>query len=346
MKTDIAASKTGVTGIVKSQGPLVTLVAICAIAACIFPAFRTPVNLTNILRQVSMYGLLAIGMFFVILSGGIDLSVGSIVAVASILAVQLIGRFGPAAILIPILAGIAIGACNGALITWVKLPPFIATLAMMLGVRGLAFVMAGQRTTAGAAARVENIPEWFSVIARGDVLGMPYPAIILFGAFAAAIVVSKYTSFGRSVYAIGGSEEAARMMGLNVNRSKMLVYMICGGCAGTAGLLLAFKVKAIDVNAALGWELIAIAAVVVGGTQLTGGIGRIGHTMYGVLIIRIIPNLINHLRMVLPNLINYVRDRFGISLRISLHPWYDEMVTGMLLLAVVLLQSRMKGRDS
>jgi ribose/xylose/arabinose/galactoside ABC-type transport system permease subunit len=331
MTTDSAAIETGATGIVKLRGPLVTLVAICFIAAIVFPAFLTPVNLANVLRQVSMYGLLSIGMAFVILSGGIDLSVGSIVAVASILAVQLAGWFGPAAVLVPILAGVAIGAVNGALVTWVKLPPFIATLAMMLGVRGLAFIIAGDRATAGNAGQAEPVPAWFSEIARGDVLGMPYPAIILILALAAAIVVSNYTSFGRSVYAVGGSEEAARMMGLNVNKAKILVYMICGGCAGAAGLLLAFKVKAMETNAALGWELVAIAAVVIGGISLTGGVGKIGHAMYGVLIIGIISNLINHLRI-----------RFGISLP----PWYNEMITGMLLLAVVLLQSRMKARDS
>jgi len=322
MKTDNAAIETSVAGIVKSQGPLVTLVAMCFIAAICFPAFRTPVNLANIFRQVSPIGLVSIGMAFVILSGGIDLSVGSIVAVASILAVHLSGRFGPAAVLVPILVGIAIGGLNGALVTWVKIPPFIATLAMMLGVRGLAFIIADE-----GAAPVVNVPEWFSQIAGGNVLGTPCPAIILMLALAAAVFISKYTSLGRSVYAVGGNEEAARMMGLSVNKCKMFVYMICGGSAGAAGLLLASRVKAIRPDAALGWELAAIAAVVVGGTPLTGGVGKIGHTMYGVLILGIIPNLINHLQ-------------------ISLPPWYNEMIAGILLLVVVLLQSRMEGRDS
>ena len=331
MKTDSATIETDTTDIMKSQGPLVMLVAICFFAACILPAFRTPVNFANILRQAGMYGIVAIGMTFVILSGGIDLSVGSTVAATSILAVHLSGRFGPAAVLAPILAGIAIGAFNGTLVTWIKIPPFIATLAMMLGVRGLAFVMAGEGTAAGDTAQGGNVPEWFSLIFKGDVLGMPYPAIILFLALGIAVVVSKYTSFGRSVYAVGGSEDAAKMMGLNVNKCKMLVYMICGGCAGAAGLLLASKVKAVQPDAEVGLELIAIAAVVVGGTQLTGGIGKFGHTMYGLFIIRLIPNLINHLRI-----------RFGINLP----PWYDEMITGMLLFAVVLLQTRMRARDS
>lgn len=331
MKADSAAIETGTTGLMRSHGPLVMLLAVCFFAACIFPAFRTPGNLANVLRQASTYGLIAIGMTFVILSGGIDLSVGSIAAVASILALDLSGRFGPGAVAAAILAGIAIGAFNGVLVTWVRIPPFIATLATMLGVRGLAFVLAGEGAAPGEAIKVENVPSWFAAISSADVLGLPLPAIILFVVLGVAVVVARYTPFGRSVYAVGGSEEAARMMGLGVNRCKILVYTISGGCAGAAGLLLAARVKSIEPHAAVGWELVAIAAVVVGGTRLTGGIGKIGHTMYGVLVIRLIPNIINHLR---------------ISFGISLPPWYNEMITGILLLAVVLLQTRMERRES
>ncbi|MBC8373204.1 MAG: ABC transporter permease [Phycisphaerae bacterium] len=327
MKTDSATIKTGVIDTVKSQGPLVMLVVLCVIAGICFPAFATSLNLVNISRQISMFGLLALGMAFVILSGGIDLSVGSIAVVASIVALQAGRWFAPAAVVAPILVGVAIGAFNGALITWGGIPPFIATLAMMLGVKGLAFVLAGEGRSAAAAEQVVNVSGWFPVIFRGDCFGIPYPAIILIAALGVAVVVSKYTSFGRSVFAVGGSEEAARMMGLNVNKCKMLVYMICGGCAGAAGLLLASRLKAIDPTATGGWELTAIAAVVIGGIPLTGGLGKIGHVIYGVLILGIIPNLINHLR-------------------ISLPPWYNEMITGMLLLAVVLLQSLIAKRGT
>jgi len=327
MKTDSATIKTGVIDTVKSQGSLVMLVVLCVIAAIQFPDFATPLNLANISRQVSMSGLLALGMGFVILSGGIDLSVGSIAALTSIVAVQLSGWFGPAGVVAPILIGVAIGAFNGALITWGRIPPFIVTLAMMLGVKGLAFILAGDGQSAAVADQVVNVPGWFPIIFRGDCFGIPYPAIILMLSLGVAVVVSKYTSFGRSVLAVGGSEEASRMMGLNVNKCKMLVYMICGGCAGAAGLLLASRLKAIDPTATPGWELTAIAAVVIGGIHLTGGLGKIGHVIYGVLILGIIPNLINHLQ-------------------ISLPPWYNEMITGMLLLAVVLLQSLIAKRDT
>ena len=322
MKTDSATIETGATGIARPPAPLVMLVVLCAVAAVCFPAFRTPLNIANISRQVSMFALISIGMGFVILSGGIDLSVGSIAVVASILAVRLSGWFGPVAVLAPILVGIAIGWLNGVLVARVKIPPFIATLAMMLGARGLAFILAGE-----GSDQVVNVPEWFSQIARGSVLWIPYPAIVLIVAFGVAVVVSKYTSFGRSVYAVGGGQEAARMMGLNVSRCKILVYTISGGCAGVAGLLLASRVNAIEPAGAPGWELIAIAAVVIGGIPLTGGVGQIGHVIYGVLILGIIPNLINHLK-------------------ISLPPWYNEMITGMLLLAVVLIQSRIAKRDT
>ncbi|MDP6547020.1 MAG: ABC transporter permease [Phycisphaerae bacterium] len=304
-------------------------VVLCAIGAISFPAFATPLNLANISRQVSMPGLLALGMGFVILSGGIDLSVGSIAALTSIVAVLLGGWFGPAAVVAPILIGVAIGALNGVLITRGRIPPFIVTLAMMLGVRGLTFILAGDGLS--AADGDVKFPEWFEQIFRGDVLGIPNPVIILMVAFGVGIVVSKYTSFGRSVFAVGGSEEAARMMGLNVSKCQILVYMICGGCAGVAGLLLASRLKAVDPTATPGWELTAIAAVVIGGIPLTGGLGKIGHVIYGVLILGIIPNLINHL-------INH--------LNISLPPWYNEMIIGMLLLAVVLLQSLIAKRDT
>ncbi len=151
------------------QGPLVTLLALFIVVSVCIPDFRSPGNLVNIPKQVSAEGVLSIGMAFVILSGGIDLSVGSTVAVASMLAAKLSGQFALATILVPILAGVAIGAVNGALVTRLRIPPFIATLAMMLGVRGLAFIMAGKE-----AVVVGVSGGWFSQINRGDVLGIPF----------------------------------------------------------------------------------------------------------------------------------------------------------------------------
>ncbi len=304
----------------KAHAPLVMLAVLCVIGVICFPAFGTTTNVVNIFRRVSISGLVTIGMAFVILSGGIDLSVGSITVVASIVSVQFCESSALLAIAAPLAVGLVFGALNGTLITFGRIPPFITTLAMMLGVRGLAFILAGD-----TASQTVNAPGWFGELYRDDIFGIPYPTIILALAFGVAIVVSKYTSFGRSVYAVGGGEEAAGMMGLSVKKSKTLVYVISGLCAGLAGLLLASQLKASDPSAEPGLELTAIAAVVIGGIPLTGGLGKIGQVICGVLILGLIPNFINLFRM-----------RYGIDLP----SWYNEMITGMLLLAVVLLQSR------
>ena len=323
MKTGTKTKNTGVASLIQSQGSLLTLLVLCAVASIYFPGFRTADNLANVFKQVSLSGLVSLGMAFVILSGGIDLSVGSIAAVATVLAARLSGQSGLIVVLIPILAGVCIGAMNGTLVTRMKIPPFIATLAMMLGARGLAYILAG-----GEPVKVApNTPGWFLQIAKGDVLGIPYLGIIFILALGVAILVAKYTTFGRSIYAIGGNEEAARMMGLNVNRSKMLVYMICGGCAAAAGTLLTSKLNSGQPTEPEGWELTAIAAVVIGGTSLTGGIGKISHTLYGVLILGVIPNIINQIATIIQ--------------KATLTPLDTNVITGTLLLAVVLLQSRL-----
>ena len=316
MNSEADAVKAERTTDIQSQGVVVAFLALLIIAAG-FPAFRTPENLANVARQVSMIGVVSIGMAFVMLSGGIDLSVGSIVAVASILAAKFSGDSALATVLIPILAGVAIGTVNGTLVTRLGIPPFIATLAVMLGVRGLAFVMAGE---SGSIVRTSS--GWFPEVGRGSVF-----AIIFVLALVVATIVSRRTSFGRSVYAVGGNEEAAGMMGLSVHRCKMLVYMICGGCAGAAGVLFASRVNSVKPNVAGGWELEAIAAVVISGVSLTGGIGKMSHVVYGVLILGIIRNIINMLPIAVPTYAYY-------------------LITGILLLAVVLLQSQIAKSDS
>ncbi len=322
MKADAKPIKSGIASWFGSQGPLITLVALLVIASVCFPDFRTSGSMANVGKQVSMSGVVAIGMAFVILSGGIDLSVGSIAALAALLAAKLGGVFFLAPVLVPIAAGVAVGALNGVLITRLKIQPFVATLAMMLGVRGLVFILAGETAVVSGVASGA-----FSEIARGGWLGIPYAAMILAAVLIAAVIVSNYTSFGRSVFAVGGNEEAAGMMGLRVRRCKMTVYMICGGCAGAGGMMLASRVTSVRPDIAGGWELTAIAAVVISGISLVGGIGKIGHVVYGVLILGIIPNVINRLPFSLPTY--------------SVH-----LITGLLLLAVVLLQSQIARRDT
>ena len=322
MTLETDANKSRIASWIRSQGPLITLVVLLVIASVRFGEFRTAGNMANIGRQISMSGVVAIGMAFVILSGGIDLSVGSIAALASLLAAKLSGEFFLAPILVPIAAGVAVGAMNGVLITRLKITPFTATLAMMLGVRGLVFILAGKKAVVAGVSG-----GWFAQIAWGGWMGIPYSAIVFALLLVVALIVSRWTGFGRSVYAVGGNEEAAGMMGLRVRRCKMMVYMICGGCAGVGGMLLASRVTSVRPDIAVGWELDAIAAVVISGISLVGGIGKIGHVVYGVLILGVIPNVINRLPISLPT-------------------YSNRLITGLLLLAVVLLQSRIAKRDT
>jgi ribose/xylose/arabinose/galactoside ABC-type transport system permease subunit len=322
MKADPTAINSEGASWIGSQGPLITLVALLIVASVCFPEFRTSGNMANVGRQVSMSGVVAIGMAFVILSGGIDLSVGSIAALAALLAAKYSGESFLAPVLIPMAAGVAVGALNGVLITYLKVQPFTATLATMLGVRGLVFILAGETAVVSGVAGGA-----FSKIAWGGWLGIPYAAMIFAAVLIAAVIVSRYTSFGRNVLAVGGNEEAAGMMGLRVRRCKMTVYMICGACAGAGGMMLASRVTSVRPDIAGGWELTAIAAVVISGISLVGGIGRIGHVIYGVLILGVIPNMINRLPISLPTYSNH-------------------LITGLLLLAVVLLQSRIANGDT
>ncbi|HEX8293129.1 MAG TPA: ABC transporter permease, partial [Pyrinomonadaceae bacterium] len=252
------------------QGALVALVAVAVFAFARYERFLTEENLTNVLRQNSMLGLVALGMTFVILTGGIDLSVGSLVAVAGVTAAGLADR----GLLVALLAGVGVGAAlglvNGLVISRARIQPFIVTLAMMIAARGLALVYTGEKSLSvppGAQA--------FRELGRGRVdLGLfavPYPVLILLAAYALGWLVLNYTRFGRHTYALGDSEEAARLMGLNVGRVTGGVYTLSGALAGLAGVLLASRLGSGQPVAAVGWELDAIAAVVVGGTLLTGG---------------------------------------------------------------------------
>jgi galactofuranose transport system permease protein len=322
MKADATSIMSRSASWIRSQGPLITLVVLLVVASVRFPGFRTVGNMSIIARQISMGGVVAIGMAFVILSGGIDLSVGSIAAIASLLAAKFSGEFFLAPIVVPIAAGVAIGAMNGLLITRLKITPFIATLAMMLGVRGLVFILAGKDAIVSGVSG-----GWFSKIAWGGWMGIPYAAMIFAFLLIVALIVSRYTGFGRSVYAVGGNEEAAAMMGLRVRRCKMTVYMICGGCAGVGGMMLASRVTSVRPDIAIGWELAAIAAVVISGISLVGGIGKIGHVVCGVLILGVIPNIIGRLT--------------------ETERTYDNsLITGLLLLVVVLLQARIAKRKT
>jgi ribose transport system permease protein len=312
-----------VASFLQRQGALVVLVLVAVFAFARYERFLTEENLTNVLRQQSMLGLVALGMTFVILTGGIDLSVGSLVAVAGVVAASLAGR----GVLVALLAGIGfaagLGLLNGLVIAKARIQPFIVTLAMMIAARGLALVYTGEKTLS-----VPRGAEGFSELGRGRVdLGLfsiPYPVLILLAAYAVAWLVLNYTRFGRHTYALGDSEEAARLLGLNVNRVTVGVYTLSGAMAGLAGVLLASRLGTGQPVAAVGWELDAIAAVVVGGTLLTGGQGGIGSTLVGVLLLALIFNIFN--------------------LEGWISPWWQLVLRGVILLAVVVVQNRLSRR--
>jgi ribose/xylose/arabinose/galactoside ABC-type transport system permease subunit len=273
--------------LLQRHGALVVLVLVVAVAAFAFDRFLTFRNLENIVAQSAFLGLIAVGMTFVIISKGIDLSVGSLLALGGVLAAFSVQVSGALALVVPVLACGAIGLLNGVLIAKAKMAPFIVTLAALLGVRGLVLAIAGERTIPISDAPVFT---WFG---RGDVLGIEVPIFIMILAFAIGALVLNRTSYGQAIFAIGGGEEAAELMGVAVDRTKIIAYTVSGALSGLAGALLAARLSAGQPVVGAAWELDAIAAVVVGGTLLTGGYGTMSGSLIGVLLLGVLQNLIN-----------------------------------------------------
>ena len=273
--------------LLQRHGALAVLVLVLAVSAFTFDQFFTFRNLENVVAQSSFLGLIAVGMTFVIISKGIDLSVGSLLALGGVLAAFSVQVAGALALIVPVLVCGAIGLLNGLLIAKAKMAPFIVTLAALLGVRGLVLAIAGERTIAISDAPVFT---WFG---RGEVLGIDVPIYIMILAFAVGALVLNRTSYGQAIFAIGSSEDAAQLMGVPVNRTKIIAYTVSGALAGLAGALLAARLSAGQPVVGAAWELDAIAAVVVGGTLLTGGYGTMSGSLVGVLLLGVLQNLIN-----------------------------------------------------
>ncbi|MDF2614415.1 MAG: transporter permease [Clostridia bacterium] len=299
----------------KGEGALITFIVLFLFATFKYDQFFTLLNFKNVLRQVSMLGFVAIGMTFVILIGGIDLSVGSTLAVAGVVAAKVSPYGIGVSIIIPVLIGIAFGVTNGILVTKLKIVPFIATLATMLGIRGIAYIVTGELSVGASSAS-----PGFIQLGRGYVAGIPIPSILFVLAIIAAVLVSKKTKFGRHVYAVGGNEEASKMMGLKVHNIKIVVYAISGALSAFAGVILTSRLGAGQPVAGEGWELTAIAATVIGGTLITGGVGKFTGTLYGVLITGIIQNMFN--------------------MQGNLNVWWQNILMGAILLGVVVAQSQ------
>jgi galactofuranose transport system permease protein len=305
------------TRVLQHQGALVALVAAIVFGSARYVAFPTPENLLNVLRQNSMVGLLALGMTFVILTGGIDLSVGSLLAAAGVAAATLAGSGTVVALGAGVAVAAVLGLVNGLLIAKARLQPFVVTLATMIAVRGA--VLAFTHETSVAVASSADGLTW---LGRGSVGAVPAPVFVLAAAFALGWLALRYTTFGRHVYAVGDDPEAARLLGLDTDGVVIATYTLSGALAGLAGVLLAARLGAGQPVAGTGWELDAIAAVVVGGTLLTGGVGGAGLTLVGVLLLGVILNLLN--------------------LEGTFSPWWQWVIRGVFLLAVVVVQGRVQ----
>jgi ribose transport system permease protein len=263
------------------------LVILCILFGTINPNFWSVTNLTNVSRQISILALISIGQTFAILSAGIDLSVGSLLALVSVVTAQQMLNFGLwGGIAAGILAGALAGLVNGILIAKAKLPAFIATLGMLIAARGIALTLSGGLPVVG-------LPHAFLFLGAGKIGPIPVPAVIAAVAFVFVHFIMTRTRFGRYVYAMGSNEEAAMLSGINVVKYKTLVYVLSGMFAGIAGVVLTSRVISGQPTLGEVQELYSIAAVVIGGGKITGGVGGMGQTLMGVLILGVLANGLN-----------------------------------------------------
>ena len=271
---------------------LIGLIVFSVIVAFINSRFMTTSNILNILRQTSINAVIATGMTFVILTGGIDLSVGSILGFSGAVAAMMLASGVDSIIAIPIalIVGLVVGALNGVLISKGKLQPFIVTLATMTMLRGATLVFTDGKPIGTGFEANSKLFAWFG---NGYVLGIPVPIIVIIVTFLVALFVLTQTKIGRYVYALGGNEEATKLSGISTDKVKIFVYAISGMMAALAGIIITSRLSSAQPTAGSGYELDAIAAVVLGGTSLAGGTGTIVGTMIGALIIGVLNNALN-----------------------------------------------------
>ena len=282
--------------------------------------FLSSFNVLTFLRYNSMFALVSLGMAFVIFTGGIDLSVGAVAALGSVTS-ALVSQYG----IVPGLfagvgAGAIVGFTNGIIVSRTNIAPFIATLATMLASSGTALLMSGNQSVS------VSYDSNFTTFGQDDFLGFPIPACIALLIYIIGYIVLKSTSFGRSTLAVGGNEDAARLMGLQADRVKLIVYLISGSLAGLAGVILASQFGAGQPIEGVGWELFSIASVVVGGSLLTGGKGAIGSTYVGCILLGLIFNMLNF-----ENGLGWI----------SLSAHWQSVIRGLILLVVVILQVKL-----
>lgn len=297
---------------------LVALVVLIVAIGAAEGNFLSGSNLYLVSRQISFVAIVALGELFVILHGGIDLSVGSIMALAGMVAGYLmkLGVPPPAAVVLAIVAGLAMGAINGALVAYARIAPFIATLGMLSFASGVVLGLS-------KGWPITEIPASFAPLAQGSFLALPIPVWIMLLLAAIAHVVLTATAFGRRTYAIGSSEQAAFMSGVEVRRIKLALYMISAGCASLAGIVLVARFSSAQADTGKGWELDAIAAAVIGGTSLSGGSGSVLGMLIGACIMGVIKN-----GLVLMKVSSY---------------WQTAIIGVVIVLAVILDRARRQG---
>jgi len=313
------------TGRFKEVNILLVLVFLVISFTILNKRFISIENISNLLRSTSIIGVVAIGMTFVIISGGIDLSVGSIVALSSVIAAKLMTSGVPIylSIIISLVTGAIAGLIMGVIIYEAKVPPFIVTLAGLVVFRGTAMLLT-------SAKKIIRLPESFTHFAVIKVLGLPAMAIVWLLLIAIGVVVARFTVFGRNIYAIGSNQEAARLSGINIRASIYKVYALCGFTSAIAGILMTARLAGGSPSAGSGYELDAIAATALGGTSLTGGIGGVFGTFFGTMIIATISNggnimginpfvleIIIGILIVLAVVFDHIRKRRGTQIKIK-----------------------------
>ena len=316
-KTDF---KQTLSKIFSKYGILLIFIAMCIFMSLMSPAFLKTRNLINIVRQMSVIGIVAMGVTMVIITTGIDLSSGSVIALTSV-TVASFAHPGQN-IFIAILLGLAVGALagciNGTISAKGKIPPFISTLGMMTAARGLALLLSNGRP-------IGDLSKSFIYIGQGDIAGLPIPIII----FAIVGIISHFllssTKFGNYTYAIGGNEQAARICGINVDKYKILIFTYAGTLSALAGIILTARVTAGQPSMGVGYELDAIASAVIGGTSLSGGIGKITGTIIGALIIGVLNN--------------------GLDL-LNVSSYWQQILKGAIIVGAVLLDARKNKKKS
>jgi inositol transport system permease protein len=296
-------------------GMLLILIALVIFMSILSPTFFTTGNILNIVKQMSVVGIVAIGVTLVIITTGIDLSSGSVIALVSVV-VASFAHPDSYPLFVPIAIGLGLGmltgVINGTIISKGKIAPFIVTLGMMTGARGAALLISGGRP-------IGNLSDSFKFIGQGDIFGIPFPIIIFAFIGLVTYILLNRTKFGKYVYAIGGNEQAAIIAGVNVDKIKILIYGYAGLLSATAGIILTSRIASGQPTAGLMYELDAIAAAVIGGTSLAGGIGTIGGTIIGALIIGVMNN--------------------GLDL-LNVSPYWQQILKGAIITVAVFIDSR------